>query len=177
MRIVLASILFVISCTDGEHSNQVKLDLRGKRMNRIPQAILANHRIEELHIGTDGYVAHPPLSLVPNLEIKLSRLPEEVSNLSKLRRLTISSTQIQHLPQSMANLTNLRYLNLSFNENLDPTRELEKLVALPMLDTLVIIDRDIEVDLAAKLKQSRPELVIVDRQVLFEKTTNEEMNN
>jgi len=87
-------------------------------------------------------------------------LPDEITSLKTLNRLTIGKLNLKELPVDFSDLENLEYLDLSFNK-LDISNELPKLKNLYRLNQLIITGNKLD---SAELKNwiiERPDLRII----------------
>lgn len=157
-------VFTLVQCQD--YSSLEIIDLRGKKIKSLPGSILKNTKARELHIGTGGFKVYPPMSVIPDQKIPLRKIPQEISGMKELRRLTISSARISSLPESISTLQKLHYLDLSFNDELNIQEQMAKIGRMEALDTLVVYGRLLNGKIKSELRTLNPELKIIDEESL-----------
>jgi hypothetical protein len=127
------------------------VNLSGYRLKKIPDSVLQNQRITELHLGAVGfgYTVYPPLSALggengtvstPEYSNNLQALPDGICSLKYLRKLNVNFNGLKVLPECFPELENLEFIDLSFNKGFQIMTELNKLKQLKSLRILQIVD-------------------------------------
>lgn len=114
---------------DQENTNQkktipddvIRLQLTYKGLTEFPDYLLTENVYKAVNL----------LYLGRNL---ISKLPENLGNLSSLTGLFINHNKLQHLPEAISRLDNLQSLNLTGNELLELPDSLRKLKKLQKLE-------------------------------------------
>ena len=148
--IISIFILFIFqSCKDldepsfNDLSNQesVKIVLADYNLDQVPPQIKELSNAEELEIISDRkWKVYPPVSFFEIKEVSppFKNLPDEITTLSKLKRLRVVDLNLRELPKDFQKLENLEELDLSFNK-LQISNEMGKLRALPNLRHLNVV--------------------------------------
>lgn len=139
----------------------------------IPKAIINNvsvrNKIKEIGLYEPDYNSLSNIDTFDNLEelcirfFQFEKLPDEVWNLKKLKKLKLDQCEVTNIPDSIKNLTNLEYLNLSCKIktlniaisklknlkilNLKRSYLLKKITKLPeSLNHLIISNESLQID-------------------------------
>ena len=92
-------------------------------------------------------------------EVYLDSLPDFLVQLPHLRNLNLAYTGISRLPEDLSQLTNLERLDLSCNY-FDLDEELPKLLALPNLRSLAVFGYEITPTHREMIREMNPELKV-----------------
>lgn len=147
-----------------ENDKVVFIGLDKYGLDSIPPEIGKLKNVEELIIAQDslmGWTIYPPLSAMAEM-VDLpphKTIPDELTKLKSLKKLTLSGLEIRTLPADIYKLKNLEYLDLSMNK-LDITTEIKKLKSLPNLKVLYIVGNRIDSTGIEKWQKEKPELEI-----------------
>ncbi|RDC61933.1 leucine-rich repeat domain-containing protein [Adhaeribacter pallidiroseus] len=165
MKTIIAYVLpLLISCSKPTvNHSEIKLDLRGKHLTAIPNEVLENTNIVYLDLGSCEISFYPPLSTADHSKANsLTKLPERIGKLTKLKTLILNTNKLTTLPNSITKLKQLEVLDLSINTELDIVKELDKLKRLPNLKVLKIVDVKLSRDDFEVVKKSlSPEIKII----------------
>ncbi len=101
-----------------ETGNLIKLNLAGLGLRELPPAIGEFAYLEVLILGQtfDNQDQEPNGWIKNRLSNRLTALPNEITQLSRLRILICDNNQIHSLPPNFDNLSNLWYLSLRTNQ-------------------------------------------------------------
>ena len=123
------------------------LDLKGKRLSKIPDAVTELSEIEKLVLDRNMLIQLPTsISKLKNLTAltmdgpsnNLSELPAEIGDLRELRMLSVSNNQLVGLPISIQRLTKLEELHLDGNKLTELPAEIGDLRKLSMSNNQLI---------------------------------------
>ena len=147
-----------------ENDKVVFIGLDKYGLDSIPPEIGKLKNVEELIIAQDsvmGWTIYPPASAMAQM-VDLpphKTIPDELTELKCLKKLTLSGLKIRTLPADIYKLKNLEYLDLSMNK-LDITNEISKLKSLSNLKVLCIVGNRIDSTGIEKWQNEKPELQI-----------------
>ena len=147
-----------------EDQKVVFIPLATYNLDSIPPQIAQLKKVEELTVSLDssmGWTIYPPLSA--NLE-RISKppyktLPDEIGDLSFLKKLDISGLNLKSLPPSFKKLQNLEHVNLAMNK-LDIAKELPMLLSLPKLKVLSVEGNKVDTRRIREWKTTYPDIDI-----------------
>lgn len=166
-RTLLVSTLTLLLVQCQLYNDLTVIDLRGKHLWRFPNEVLKNTKATELHIGAKGFTGYPPMSLLPDNKIGVSKIPEKIGQMVSLERLSVTASKIKSLPEALTALPQLHYLDISFNKNLNLENEINKIENMQNLDNLVVFGLMMTEPLKTELKNRHPGLVIIDEETLL----------
>lgn len=176
--ILFLTLTFLISgCVTRQNANnyfeeyvdkeEITIVLNSYGLESIPAEIGNLQKVKTLTISFDTlkeWTVYPPLSAwgkrvdSPPFQI----LPDEITELRSLKRLTIRSLDISRLPENFDQLKELEYLDISMNK-LTITNELNKLKKLTSLKYLRIIGNRIDTLMIQNWEKENQDLEIVYR--------------
>ena len=140
-KIILLLSIVTLSVSCKSHRNELKIDLKDKKLTKIPNSVFENKNLTELDFGPKEIIFYPPLSAIEDEnQNQISELPERISELTQLKKLILNSNKLSELPNSITKLENLEVLDLALNKNLDILNEIPKLNKLHKLRVLIITD-------------------------------------
>lgn len=140
-KIILLLSIVTLSVSCKSHRNELKIDLKDKKLTEIPNSVFENKNLTDLDLGSNEIVFYPPLSVqLDKNQNKISELPERISELTQLKKLILNSNKLTTLPYSIIKLENLEVLDLALNKDLNIINEIPKLNKLPKLRVLIITD-------------------------------------
>lgn len=140
-KIILLLSILTLSVSCKSHRNELKVDLKNKKLTQIPNSVFENKNLTDLDFGAKEIVFYPPMSIqVDEDQNQISELPEKISELTQLKKLILNSNKLSKLPNSITKLENLEVLDLALNKDLDILNEIPKLNKLPKLRILIITD-------------------------------------
>jgi hypothetical protein len=171
MRLLML-ILFTAGCISKDTNlfseltdkKDVVIALSDYGLDSIPLEIGKLKKAETLTISQDslkGWTIFPALfALDERIDLPPRKtLPDEITELKNLRRLTISGLNIKSLPPDFDKLQNLEYLSLVFNK-LIISNELEKLKALKKLKYVYLVGNRIDTTEVERWQRERPDMEI-----------------
>jgi len=112
-----------------------------------------------------GFTAYPPISSLEQSvpfggnAVLLENLPEGISQLRRLKNLSLYGLGLKSLPKDFGKLKELEVLDLSFN-NLNIIKELDKLDQLAKLRRLSIVGNIGDLATINQWQESKPDLAI-----------------
>lgn len=170
--IILTVLLMSCSATDqkkGMFDNLadkevVVIYLSKYDLDHVPADIGKLTKAKSLSIRKDsatGWTIYPPLSARGQWKKMppFRQLPDEITNLSELRKLSLAALDLTELPDDFAKLQKLDSLDLFMNK-LTISNEVEKLKQLKNLKYLVLVGNDIDTADINELKKANPRLTI-----------------
>jgi Leucine-rich repeat (LRR) protein len=143
---------------------EVTIVLNSYGLDSIPKEIRQLKKAKSLTISFDtleGWTIYPPLSAL-NERIDsppFNTLPDEITELKNLERLTIHGLDIARLPDNFGNLENLEHLDLSMNK-LTVSNELVKLKGLKNLKYLSLFGNRIDTLIIKNWRNENPDIKI-----------------
>ena len=99
-------------------TNLTQLDLYNNKITEIPEAIAKLTNLTQLHLGFN----------------QITEIPEAIAKLTNLTQLDLTGNQINEIPEAIAKLTNLTELDLSYNKITEIPVAITKLTNLTQLD-------------------------------------------
>ena len=117
---IIITFLTLNSCSQRQMTQrEVKVDLRGKHLNQIPDSVYQNSEITYLDLGSSDVTFYPPLSsMIDSNSNHILFLSEKIGTLTNLKTLVLNTNQLTTLPNSIIKLINLEVLDLSINKDL-----------------------------------------------------------
>ena len=98
-----------------------ELDLRGNKLNSLPETFWNLVNLEALYLGENHFVSIDNINKLENLKQlyiysnKLTSLPTDIRLLDKLEILDAANNSLNVLPDTLWNLKKLRFLYLHNN--------------------------------------------------------------
>lgn len=170
--IILSVLLMSCSTTDQKKGmldnladkEVVVIYLSKYDLEHVPADIGKLTKAKSLSIRKDsatGWTIYPPLSARGQWKKTppFRQLPEEITNLSELRKLSLPALDLTELPDDFAKLQKLDSLDLFMNK-LTIANEVEKLKQLKKLKYLVLVGNDIDTADINELKRANLGLTI-----------------
>jgi hypothetical protein len=168
------SALLMVGCSTAHEEKRLFSEFSGKEtviiylskfnLDSVPGEIGQLKSARNLFITKDsmnGWTIYPPLSTLeqqPKIP-PFRELPDEITELTQLKALSLIGLDIEQLPPHFERLENLDSLNLSMNK-LTISKELEKLKRLKNLKYLGIVGNRIETADIQQLREHNRDLVI-----------------
>ena len=169
--IILTTLIISCSTTNREKylfdgltdKEVVVIYLSNYNLDSVPREIGRLKKVQNLYITMDstGWTIYPPLSaLQQRAEAPPFRqLPDEITELIKLKTLGLVGLDLKTLPVNFGNLENLDSLNLALNK-LTISNEVEKLNRLQNLKYLGLFGNRVDTVDIRELKRANPNLII-----------------
>ena len=160
--IFILSVKLLVGCSKSNRREIVELNHYNSTL--LGEKLSSLSKVEDLTIKIDSvdWIIGPPCSgmFSYNSSPPYNELPSEITQLRKLISLNIAGLSLKRLPDNFSDLRKLRTLNLTLNK-MDITNELPKLELLN-LDTLIITGNRYDTTQLTKWRQKHPNTRILD---------------
>ena len=166
--------MLVFSCRDTGNDNnlfkglidkhEVAIFLNTYKLDNVPKEIGHLKNVKKLYIATDsvtGWTIYPPLSAIDERTSTppFKYLPDEITQLVTLQRLSLIDLDLVALPDNFSNLENLDSLSLFMNK-LTISNEIEKLKKLKNLKYIVLFGNKVDSTDVQELRKAIPGIFI-----------------
>lgn len=166
--------VFLVSCSTTNQKKGLFDNLADKEvvviylskydLKHVPADIGKLTKAKSLYILRDsatGWTIYPPLSAKGQWKKTppFRQLPDEITNLSELRNLSLAALDLTQLPDNFGKLKKLDSLDLFMNK-LTISNEVEKLKQLKNLKYLVLFGNDVDTADINELKRANPGLTV-----------------